>query len=204
MLINALTGKGLRITKGNGLRVLSPGIANSVSYDQMATSQIKKRPRITTREEFSLQQYSIIGNSFVNKPLSTSDLYKFAKKLNIQIKVTSRDMIPKDEGMYIINLDDSIGPGTQWVALISDINDIALYFDSFGLPPPQEIINLHHKWYYNNSQFQDKRSVLCGYYCLYFLNEMSKGISFEDFLKTLSSNNQIQNEIFISKYFKKL
>ena len=42
MLINAFTGKGVRITKGDGLRVLSPGIVNPVSYDQMATSQIKK------------------------------------------------------------------------------------------------------------------------------------------------------------------
>ena len=204
MLINALTGKGLRITKGNGLRVLSPGIANSVSYDQMATSQIKKMSWTTTWEEFPLQQYSIIGNSFVNKPLSTSDLYKLAKELNIQIKVTSRDMIPKDEGMYIINLDDSTGPGTHWVALISDISDKAIYFDSFGLPPTQEIVDVHEEWFHNDSQFQDKRAVLCGYYCLYFLKAMLSGMSYENFLSTLSTKTLIQNEIFISNYFKNL
>ena len=49
-------------------------------------------------------------------------------------------MIPKDEGMYIINLDDSTGPGTHWGAVISDMSDRAIYFDSFGLSPPQEIV----------------------------------------------------------------
>ena len=90
-------------------------------------------------------------------------------------------MISKDDGMYIINLDDSTGPGTHWVALISDISDKAIYFDSFGLPLPQEILDVHDEWCYNDSQFQDERSVLCGYCCLYFLKEMSKGVPFETF-----------------------
>ena len=32
-------------------------------------------------------------------------------------------MISKDEGMYIINLDNSTGPGTHWVVLISDMSN---------------------------------------------------------------------------------
>ena len=52
--------------------------------------------------------------------------------------------------------------------------------------------------------FLDKRSILFGYYCLFFLKEMLTAKSFENVLSKLSSKNPIQNEIFISSYFKKL
>ena len=81
--------------------------------------------------------------------------------------VFSRDNIPNQNGMYIINLDSKIGPGTHWVSVIIEPNKI-LYFDSFGLIPPYELINLRPKYYYNFLQYQPIKSFLCGYYCLYF------------------------------------
>ena len=50
--------------------------------------------------------------------------------------------------MYIINLDSKIGPGTHWVSVIIESNRL-LYFDSFGLIPPYELINLRFEYYYN-------------------------------------------------------
>ena len=67
--------------------------------------------------------------------------------------------------MYIINLDSKIGPGTPWVSVIIESNRI-LYFDSFGLIPPYELINLRYEYYYNFLQYQPIKSFLCGYYCL--------------------------------------
>ena len=43
------------------------------------------------------------------------------------------------------------------------IND--MYFDPLGLPPPE---NLSFIKRFNNLQYQDPKSVLCGYYCLFF------------------------------------
>ena len=74
--------------------------------------------------------------------------------------------------MYIINLDSKIGLGTHWVSVIIEPNKL-LYFDSFGLIPPYELINLGPKYYYNFLQYQPINSFLCGYYCLYFLNEFN-------------------------------
>ena len=91
------------------------------------------------------QKRTIVGSYFISKPLSTSELHKLAKTLNIEIKKTSRNMIPKEDGMYIENLDESSGNGTHWVALLWDINDKAIYFDSFGLRPPKEIVKMHNK-----------------------------------------------------------
>ena len=80
----------------------------------------------------------------------------------LHIYVISRGLILTNPGMYIINLDDSKGPGTHWVAMISNSEDKAIYFGSFGVPPPEEVINVHDHWYYNYCQYQNPRSVMCG------------------------------------------
>ena len=118
--------------------------------------------------------------------------------------------------MYIINLDSKIGPGTHWVSVIIEPNRL-LYFDSFGLIPPYELINLRPEYYYNFLQYQPIKSFLCGYYCLYFLNEFNKlSITdgknsscrilssikkFNKIIKPFHINDFEYNDNFIKKYF---
>ena len=82
---------------------------------------------------------------------------------------------------FIINLDDTEGPGTHWVA-VKITADFVNYFDTFGMQQPQEFINLcytFNKLYkYESNQFQDLSSVLCGHYCLYFLKECERNNCF--------------------------
>ena len=54
---------------------------------------------------------------------------------------------------------------------------------------------------WNSSQYQNINSVLCGYYCLYFLHQWSLGKDFYDILKPLSLVDTSQNEKFIKEYF---
>ena len=103
----------------------------------------------------------------------------------------------------MINLDDETGQGTHWVATY--INDkIIYYFDSFSLPPALSFINhaekLKIKYKYNlGYPIQDIRSVRCGYYCLYFLDNIMKK-SFNNCLKGFDLNNTQNNEDFIMNY----
>ena len=46
---------------------------------------------------------------------------------------------PNNVETGIINLDNSDGPGTHWVAYVIDPRGI-VYFDSYGLPPPREFM----------------------------------------------------------------
>lgn len=77
----------------------------------------------------------------------------------------------------IVNLDDSRGPGTHWVAYIKHKN-IVNYFDSMGnLKPPIELIDYFGKFariYYNYSQYQRFDSSNCGQLCVRFLRERIK------------------------------
>ena len=86
----------------------------------------------------------------------------------------------------IINLDDSFGGGTHWVAykFFSSSVKACFYFDSLGLPPPQEFIRYSSgiEINYNISEIQPRDSVICGHLCLYVLTYLEKGYSFLDII----------------------
>ena len=91
--------------------------------------------------------------------------------------------------LFIYNLEPSYMSGSHWVATYVK-NGIINYFDSFGMPPFQEIVN-HAKrknmtLLHQSDQIQNLLTTTCGYFCLYFLNEMSKGRSYYDLLKVFN------------------
>lgn len=91
-----------------------------------------------------------------------------------------RDRLPKrprKRECAIVNLDNSAGPGTHWVAYYKK-NDYIEYFDSFGnLQPPLEIINyLGFNIRYNHTAYQNYNSVNCGHLCLKFLYNCAEQI----------------------------
>ena len=141
--------------------------------------------------------------------MSNFDLIKWCEYLNIPINnVLSRDeSSPHNhlQALFIYNLEPSYMSGSHWVATYVK-NGIINYFDSFGMPPFQEIVN-HAKrknltLLHQSDQIQNLMTTTCGYFCLYFLNEMNKGRSYYDSLKVFNSHNTMENEKFIKNYFK--
>ena len=141
-------------------------------------------------------------------PLSNFDLLKWVEFLKIKnfkgiFSRDSKDHLHKT-GSCIINLDDEVGNGTHWVA--TDIKGKnVFYFDSFAQPPPVEFVKyakrIKKEIFFNSGHpIQELQSVRCGYYCLYFLNEIRKK-SFYDVLKVFSLNDPMKNERFIKEYF---
>ena len=72
----------------------------------------------------------------------------------------------------IVNLDDTTGPGTHWVAYAKRSNRV-VYFDSFGnLRPPQELVRYFGNGItieYNRTSYQTYDQSFCGQMCLRFL-----------------------------------
>ena len=96
--------------------------------------------------------------------------------------------------------------GSHWIATYAK-NNVINYFDSFGLPPFEEMLN-HAKrqnvtLLHQNQQLQNLYTTSCGYYCLYFLNEMNKGVDYFDLLQVFSRDTN-KNEKFIENYFRRL
>ena len=151
---------------------------------------------------------------FINKPLSNYDIKQWVKQLGIKHfrGIYSRDTLPKqilENEVGIINLDSQIGPGTHWVAYRNGKNR-AEYFDSFGLIMPNQVmtyLNTSGKpIYYSGDEIQERDSVLCGYWCLYYLLERQKGIPMLNVIHNakFDMNNQAINHQFIIEYFKNI
>ena len=99
--------------------------------------------------------------------------------------VFSRENLPHEikNGAYVINLDEYSDIGTDWIAVYVN-NKTVTYFDSFGVEHiPKEI-----KKFINNKniianifRIQAHDSVMCGYFCIGFIDFMLKGNSLTDF-----------------------
>jgi hypothetical protein len=135
---------------------------------------------------------------------SNTELIDIIKNININ---NFNGVYPKDklskplkDGFYIINLDNSDGPGTHWTALYKINDGFSLYYDSFGFPAPEEIEDLLHKYEYNKKQIQDIKSTSCGFYCIAFIkfmiNKQDKMKAFNTFCN-LFRTNTIDNEIIL-------
>ena len=142
--------------------------------------------------------------------MSNFDLLDWCRYLKIPIyNVLSRDQtVPHNHklALFIYNLEPQYLFGSHWVSTWVK-NNVINYFDSFGLPPFQELLN-HAKrknltLLHQDQQLQNLYTSTCGYFCLYFQNEMNKGVDYFDLLQVFSSDTY-KNEEFIEKYFRKL
>ena len=165
-----------------------------------------QRKRSTTRKKQPIQLNSNTRNHFVIKPLSNFDLMDWVKKLGIKhfSGIYSRDGLPhairKECG--IINLDDIQGPGTHWVCY-RNLDNVVEYFDPFGLIMPKEALvyfrTSEKQIIYSMDEIQNRNTVLCGYWCLYYLFERQKGKSILDVIHNPHFDDD--NSDFIKAYF---
>ena len=177
----------------------------------------KKGSRFTTRQKQSIQFNPIDWSNtinFINKPLSNIDLTNWIDKLKIKHfkGIFSRDNLPNKilkKECGIINLDSSIGPGTHWVSY-RNIDKYCKYFDPFGLIMPNEVqtylSSSEKQIIYPGDELQERDSVLCGYWSLFYLNERQKGKTILETIHNPMFNmtDQYVNHRFIIHYFKNI
>ncbi len=74
---------------------------------------------------------------------------------------------------YIVNLDDSEGPGTHWMGLYVAPKG-SFYYDPYGIDPPREVRRFAPRpLRVNHHKHQHAASQHCGRYVLQFLKAMS-------------------------------
>ena len=107
-------------------------------------------------------------------------------------------------GAYIINLDEYGNTGTHWVALFVKANKV-IYFDSFGIEHiPEEIIKFigNKKIKACIFRIQAYDSIMCGYFCIEFINYMLKGKKLLDCTNLISPNDFKNKDQVIKIIFK--
>ncbi|KAG8239846.1 hypothetical protein J437_LFUL014821 [Ladona fulva] len=143
-------------------------------YD--ATLEIDKRRNIITN--FSTAIDSVQIDELLRRDRRTSKIFQ---------GVYPSDKLSKSpvNGLYVINLDPSLLPGSHWVAI--HIRDqFAEYFDSYDQHPfVAEILNFLKTFHFvthNPIQIQSFRSDIFGEYCCLYVLSKSLGQSLQKFL----------------------
>ena len=120
--------------------------------------------------------------------------------------VNSRNNLPKKikDGAYVTNLDEQVDVGTHWIALFYNKNEI-VYFDSFSVEHvPKEIKEFAENKNIKANIFrvQGNNSVMCGYFCIGFIDFMLAGKKLTDFTNMFSPYDFKKNDDIILTYFK--
>mgnify|MGYP003496056174 FL=1 len=108
--------------------------------------------------------------------MTNLELIEYAKLLRLPnfrgvfMRDELQSMIPRKGESGILNLDLTTGHGTHWVAYKKRGKRV-IYFDSFGLRPPPEVIRYFKgsQMVYSNDKLQTYDSSACGKLCLQFL-----------------------------------
>ena len=138
-------------------------------------------------------------------PLTNFELQEYYQNELRLNEVFSRDNLAPTvkNSAYVINLDEYLGIGIHWVALYVN-NKTITYFDSFGVEHiPREIMKFiaHKKIITNIYRIQAYDSIMCGYFCIGFINSMFNGKSLTDYTNLFSPNDLKKNDDIILKYF---
>ena len=101
------------------------------------------------------------------------------------IGVYSRDNLPDKikNGAYVISLDEYSDIGTHWTSLYVN-NKTVIYFDSFGIEHiPKEVKKFigNRNIITNIYRIQNYDSIMCGYFCIGFIDYMFKSKSLTNY-----------------------
>ena len=147
-------------------------------------------------------------------PLTNIEINEYYKNEPRFTGVYSRNNLPNKikKGAYVINLDEYENTGTHWVSL-SVKPKYTVYFDSFGVEHiPKEI----NKFINNDTtkssslkriksnifRIQAYDSIMCGYFCIEFINYMLKGKTLLDYTNLFSPNDFKKNDRVMKRIFK--
>ena len=110
----------------------------------------------------------------------------------------------QDLMVFILDLDEYFDIGTHWVALyMKNNNNSVIYFDSFGVEHiPKEIkAFINNKNITNIFRIQAYDSIMCGYFCIGFIDFMLAGKTLTEYTNLFSPNNFKKNDDIILNYF---
>ena len=141
-------------------------------------------------------------------PLTNFEIQTYYQNESRFIGVYSRDNLPDKikDGGYVINLDEYYDIGTHWITLYVN-NETATYYDSFGIEHiPKEIKKFirNRNIKSNIYRIQNYDSIMCGYFCIGFIDYMFKAKSLTDYTNLFAPNNFKKNDDKILNFLNKL
>ena len=118
-------------------------------------------------------------------PLTNFEIQAYYQNEPRFIGLYGRDNLPNKikDGAYVLNLDEYYNIGIHWIALYVN-NKTVTYLDSFGIEHiPKEVKKIigNRNIISNIYRIQNYDSVMCGCFCIGFIDYMFKGKSLTDY-----------------------
>ena len=130
-------------------------------------------------------------NRIPETPLSNTDINNYVKVLKIRnfrgcfMRDELKNLKPRKIECGILNLNLSNEPGSHWVCWFKKNNN-KYYFNSFGLPPPKELVDyLGSPILYSTFQLQEINDQNCGKWCLIVLKNLDEGADYIELILSL-------------------
>lgn len=142
------------------------------------------------------------GRGIKGIPLTTSDIDKIMKKYPSYLGTFARDEVkdlykivkPKKKAMFIFNTDTSDKEGKHWQAVFIDPveSKSVEFYDSFADPAPKSLLkdlkkivdamkpDTYFKFKENRIKQQSVNTANCGWFCIRFLIDRSRGKPFPE------------------------
>ena len=197
----------MREKKGGFLRMLLGNLGASFLGD-LLTKNLSGKGTVRAGEGFLRTGEGIKEKALMPAhPLRNFEIQEYCKNEPRFNGVYSRDNLPKtrkNETACIVNLDNYKNTGIHWIALYVKDNEIT-YLDYFGVEHvPKEIKELigHKNIKRNLFRIQADNSIMCGYFCIGFIDFMLAGKSLIDFTGLFSPDDFKKNDDIILSYFK--
>ena len=139
-------------------------------------------------------------------PLTNFEIHKYYENEPRFNGLFSRNNIHKKikDGAYVIKLDGYADVGTHWIALFCNKNEI-VYFDNFGV----EHVSKEIKEFVGNKNIiantfrvQANNSVMCGYFCIGFIDFMLVNKELTDLTNLFFPYDFDKNDQISLSYFK--
>ena len=142
----------------------------------------------------------------LSHPLKNFEIQKYYQNKPRFHGVFSRNNLSEKtkDGAYVINLDEYADVVTHWIALFCNWNEI-IYFNSFDAERvPEEIKEFvgNKNIKANIFRVQANDSVMCGYFCIGFIDFMLAGKKLTDYTSLFSPHDFEKNDHIILSYFK--
>lgn len=106
----------------------------------------------------------------------------------------------------VVNLDPSYKSGSHWVALCISPSDFAAdeYFDSYGLPPCNTILNyLEGKYIFSKKQLQSFTSTICGQWCIFYIWKRCQGLGLDEIVAQFKGSQPEKNDAYVNNVVNK-
>ena len=141
-------------------------------------------------------------------PLTNFEIQKYKNEPTFNGVFSMNNLPKKQDGAYVINLDEYADVGKHWIALFCNRNEV-VYFDSFGvehiLEEIKEFIDYcslnsstsQNKIKANIFRVQANNPVVGGYFCIGFIDFMLAGKKLADYTNLFSPHDFKKNHNII-------